>query len=70
MAKFRCYDIDWDVSGTDAKATDLPTEVVIETEILSIYDDDEEAINDLVIDALTEEVGFCVNGACIDRLEE
>jgi len=70
MTKFHCTDIDWDVSGTDAKVSELPAEVVIEITIDPDEEGDEEAINDRVVDALSDEVGFCLFGACIERKEE
>lgn len=72
MVKFRCYDIDWDNEITDendipVKVTDLPTEVEVEVDLDG--ETDKETIDEMVVNALSDEVGFCVFGLSIDREE-
>jgi len=71
--KIRCYDIDWDYETEDGiKATDLPTEVIID-----IDDDDyewaksegDDCVEDLIVNELSEKFDWLVNGYSYEEVK-
>jgi len=56
--KYHCWDIDWDTLDDDG----MPMPISVPTEFDVEIDGDAADIEDAIADALSDEVGYCVNG--------
>jgi hypothetical protein len=58
MPSYLCYNIAWDVDEQDRKDIDLPKQVEV---VLDDLDEDEE-VDEVLCDKLSDITGFCHNG--------
>lgn len=65
--KIKCYNIQWDVDGDSAAMRMLPQEVIYEGYISK---EDEDNIDEILGDYLSDNWGYCHYGFAFEILEE
>ena len=72
MAKFKCFDIEWDTETEDGVPApeNLPTEIVVELDDddMAITEDNPDGRNEIICSKLSDITGWLVAGFKVEQI--